>query len=202
MGNKQVVTRDDATGAISPSTLLLPGCGAVVGELMGALHTALTAVLPGNGTLYLSPVIYERSTIIDRLYANVTVVGDTTSVIRMGLYPDLNGSPDLTYDPVAAGTDYGTVATTSLGLVFVAAAKTVTPGRWWHAGVQQGAPTTRATYTMHTPGATQNNPIAAPTTLAGGARFKTGVTGALPVLGSLAALDNANCLRVWSRPTT
>lgn len=192
MAMKRVLRRGD------PIPAARPGCGAVVGEYLTQLSTSVTAVIPGNGTLYLSPVVFERETHIDQLAVNVTVIGSAGSVVRLGAYvddPDNPGTPDLTADPLF---DLGTVSTESTGLRGITL-NWYPVGRFWLAAVQQGTPATRATYSMHTPGATQVRPAGAFTTLAGGARYKTGITGALAALTSLSAIDNANCLTVGAR---
>lgn len=172
-----------------------PGCGPVVGEYLTQLSTSVTSVIPSNGVLYLSPVIFERDTRVDQLAVNVTVVGTTGSVVRLGVYKDNNGTPDLTGNPLF---DLGTVSTEVLGLRGIAL-DWWPIGRFWLAGVQQGAPATRATYSMHTPGASQVRPAAAFTIIAGGARYKSGVTGALPVLGTLSGIDSVNCMTIGAR---
>lgn len=197
MGNKVVVTRDDVTGAISPTTLLLPGSGPVVGEYIGQLTNSVsTKVQPGNGTLYLSPVVLERPVSIDRLAVNVTDVGSTGSVARLGIYRD--GGAGV---PTTLLVDGGTVSTETTGERFVSVTQDLTPGRWWFAFAQQGAPVTRAQYTISTAFG-QITPAAGLATLNGG-RYKTGVTGSFgspgDSVGALAAMDNASIVRVMAR---
>lgn len=128
----------------------------------------------GNGTLRLAPVFVDRTITVTRLFADISVVGEAGSVLRLGIYAD-NGNY-----PGALILDGGAVAGDSATVQEVTVSQVLAPGLYWVGGAVQSAPTTQPTVRVinnaspvgHTALPSANTPFVG--------YGQTGVTGALP----------------------
>lgn len=159
-----------------------------------------TSATLGNGNLRLVPWVVTRATTIDRLAAEVTVVGDAASVLRLGIYSD-NGAGL----PSALLLDAGTIAGNSAAVQQVTiSSTTLQPGVYWLGAVVQGVTTTQPT--VRTISTSMNPAIAIPlgnTLPSGGGAItgvvQTGVTGALPASLASPVASGTAAPRVFAR---
>lgn len=151
----------------------LPVAPAISGAIIGTLASALGSIQLGNANLYFVPIIIDRPITLTALSINVMTAGTAGSVFRLGIYTDNNGSPSNLI------IDAGTVDTSSTGLKSASVSQTLTPGRYWFAGAQQGAPTTTATVTFVTSPVGQFSATTSPTSISAG-YYLPNQTGALP----------------------
>lgn len=179
--------------ASSPSPNPTPGL-CVSGEYIGAPQSiAASATLVGNGVQYFVPVWISRPVTLDRLAVNVTIVGGTGSLMRMGIYYD-NGA----HTPGTLLLDGGTVDTNgATGLRTVTISQGLGVGLWWFSAAQQANPSPAATVTtiVVAHGAV---PTAAPTQPIS-TRYKTGITGAFVDASGLTTSDGSVGIRVMGR---
>lgn len=82
----------------------------------------------GNGTLRTTPVYIPATITIDQLGVEVTVVGDSGSVMRIGIFNDKAGLPGSPLADVTVATDAVATPMATLG-----SALTLSPG-WYHVG--------------------------------------------------------------------
>lgn len=151
----------------------------------------------GVGTLRTTPVYIPTKITIDQLGAETTVAGDTGSVLRIGIYTDINGLPGDPLVDVTVPTDDVATAMATLGTVL-----TLEPG-WYHVGgaiqeVTSVQPTMRVIVDAPPPEQylifNQNTSAGSPV---GYSKSNT-VTGALPSYGSTIQTSNVSP-RVWAR---
>lgn len=166
---------------------------AMSGEYISSPASSVSGITPGNGVLYLIPVNVPRIIDINNLAVNITVAGTAGSVVRLGIY-NAGDNNDL---PGNLLLDAGTVDTTTTGLKTIAVTQRLYPGRYWFAGVQQGAPATAAGFSMFI-GASGSIPASVPAGILSG-RFGVGITGALPNTVSLSAADGVSMMRIMAR---
>lgn len=179
-------------------TLNVPNSGIPSGSRFFPVSPAVTASSNtlGVGTLRACPV-YFPNVYIKALGAEVTVVGDAGSLVRLGLYAD-NGFGF----PGSLIADAGTIAGDSVASQELAIGPVMLNGWYWFACVVQntvGQPTVRTCSTGNV--LAQGFPLAMSTGLPaagqqGSALFVNGVTGALPATFPAAASTNA-CARMW-----
>jgi hypothetical protein len=184
-------TRTALNAAFAALASLASDTPAMSGNYISGVAASVGSVLPGNGVLYLIPVNVDRNLTIDQLAINVTVAGGGGSLCRLGIYQDASSLP---------GTlllDAGTVGTATIGLKTITVSQSLTPGRYWFAAVQQGAPTPAATYTTFT-GASGAVPASNITSVISG-RYAVSITAALPAVATLNAADGSVILRVMGR---
>lgn len=94
-----------------------------------------------NGTVFCTPFVVSGSGTLDRIGIRTQAGGSSGSVHRLGIYAD-NGL----YYPSTLVVDAGTVGTTgNFADAMITISVAVTPGLYWLACVQQGAPVTNAT---------------------------------------------------------
>lgn len=96
----------------------------------------------GNGTLRLAPCLVRNAITISRVGAEVTVVGEAGSKLRLGLYAD-----DGAGYPGALIQDFGTIAGDSATVqeITLGTPLAITPGLYWLGAANQLAPTTQPT---------------------------------------------------------
>lgn len=136
-----------------------------------------TSATLGVGTLRLMPKFIPAPVTLDRLGAEITVVGDAASLFRIGIYAD-SGS----LRPGALVLDAGTIAADSATVQTVTISQLLARGWYWFGGAVQntvGQPTVRVSAQMW-----EANPVdyfgqPGPATNIHGYSM-TGVTGALP----------------------
>lgn len=171
----------------SPTALEISGSGAAAGSTYRAgmwttpPHASSTG-LPTNGEMVVSPLYLPRAgSITDLACECVTTPGGTGSVVRMGVYAD-----DGTGYPGALLVDAGTVDTTTTGVktLTLGTALSLAAGRYWLAGVGQGAPAPNPTMRLDGTTTPRAGILAATAAIALQNAIvsyrHTGVTGALP----------------------
>lgn len=143
----------------------------------GALSTSATL---GVGTLRLVPWLIETKLSIDRLGAEVTLVGDAGSLLRLGIYGDTGN-----VYPGSLLLDAGTIAGDSATVQQITISTlTLPPGLYWVGGAVQAVTTTQPTVrtvSAWTPPVTLGLSTSLPA--AGQSSFgftQASVTGALP----------------------
>ena len=127
------------------------------------------------GVIYLLPFVMAEPVGLDRIGASVSIAGGAGSVIRLGIYKDVDGLPlDLVLD---AGTIDGTSATTQAITISVQLPRNI---YWMGIVAQVGTAPTVYAYTAVGAG----NPFLGNTAQPGNQAFMaywvSGVTGALP----------------------
>ena len=115
------------------------------GRYINTAPGGVSAATITNNQLRGYPWTVSQRVRIDRIGAEVTIVGDAGSVIRIGLYEDNDGLPgDLI-------TEFGTVPGDSVGAHEITVDETLEPGIYWLAAAVQNvsvtSPTLRVTNT-------------------------------------------------------
>lgn len=161
---------------------LLGGGGANVGVPMHSgrwyLPTAqigLNATLGSNGFAIYVPYLIGKACTLNGIGINITVAGEAGSVVRLGLYTDLDGEPG------ALVSDFGTVIGTGTGAVPKVISQAVVPGWYWTSVVPQVCPVTPPTYS--TPQSALGYGRVGATTIQtnqAGCYFEGSISGALP----------------------
>lgn len=92
-----------------------------------------------SGTLRLSPFYNPQTLSITRIGLEVNTAGDSTSVVRLGIYNDNNCKPS------SLVLDAGTVAANVAGIpeVILGSTLSLPPGWYWIGGAVQGVTTTQ-----------------------------------------------------------
>lgn len=105
----------------------------------GAVGTSATL---GNNTLRLTPWVVEATLKIDRIGAEITVVGDAGSKLRLGIHVDTGACAPgaVLLDAGQIAGDSATVQEITLGSTLV-----IAPGLYWIGGAVQAAATTQPT---------------------------------------------------------
>ena len=150
----------------------------------------LAGATAGSNAMFLTPIYIPNSITLTSLTTYCTAYTSGTPSIRMGVYNDVNGIPS--GSPLV---DAGAVTVNATGPFTITISKAVTAGRYWLAWVAQ---TTTFTATFHgnngvtTPTwTTQSNGIGAAYAQNMISYRQTGVSGALPSIGTLTAVNIA-----------
>lgn len=139
-----------------------------------------TSATLSNGVLRLYPVLIETTISIDRLGADVSVIGDSGSKVRLGIYADTGAAY-----PGALVLDAGQIAGDSATVQALTISTTVlTPGLYWFGGAVQAVTSVQPTVRILS-GYTPPVPLGLGTSLPSGGGSSVGfsqssVTGALP----------------------
>lgn len=107
-----------------------------------------TSGAQGNGSLRASAFLVSETTTFDGIGCEITVVGSSGALIRLGIYSD-----DGTGQPGSLVLDAGTVDATILSTTTdrtIAISQQLTPGVYWLAAVIQGSPSTQPTVRVNT----------------------------------------------------
>jgi hypothetical protein len=133
----------------------------------------------GNGTLRVAPYYIASRVQFVRLGAEITVVGDVGSVLRLGIYADDgNGYPG------ALVLDAGTIPADAVAVAEIVIALTLNPGLYWFGGAVQAAAVTQPT--VRTVSAAAASPVVTVGSAGPVAGLQTagytmgGIAGALP----------------------
>lgn len=114
--------------------------------------------------------------LLEAIGINITSAGDSTSVIRLGIYYNQNGKP------LQLLVDAGTVPGNVLGFASIALSNKVSAGQYWVVAVAQLATATSPTVSAMVCPPRVGNPVGQTECLgtAGGGFTMSGVSGALP----------------------
>lgn len=165
-------------GVVGAASTPTPAAGQYVWTSSpGSVSTSNTQ---GAGSLRLVPWIVERALTLDRIGAEVTVIGDVDSKFRLGIYAD-NGHAY----PGALLLDAGQIAGDAVAVAGLTCAVDCPPGLYWIGGAVQAVvttqPTLRVVSTNWTPPVVLGTGTAAPTAGQVAVGYaQTAVTGALP----------------------
>lgn len=147
----------------------------------------LLAAAVTQSRMHLVPV-WLRAGVIDRIGWEIAT-GVGSAVGRYGIYPDLNGEPDLTNIIVdSGGTTQDLSGSAGWGTPLTISATLPTSGRYWLAGVSQGAAANVRLTTGQDPLAkvmSRGTSLPASSSTGVTGMHVSGVTGALPTSGTL-----------------
>ena len=155
-----------------------------------AINTASTM---GVGTLRCAPFYVPNAITLTKIGAEVTVIGDAGSKVRLGIY---RNSMNL---PSTLVVDAGTIAGDSVAAQTVTTSQALTPDWYWACAVVQNVTTTQPTVRTAVP------QFPAPGIATGGfsssalqtpIAVQTSVTGALPA-NFTGAISSTNAFRMW-----
>lgn len=156
----------------------------------------------GNGVLRVAPFVVPRGVTLSQIGMEVTAVGDTGCVLRLGIYKDNgNGFPgDLLLD---AGTVPGDAIATYVSIAITQILRT---GVYWMGAVLQGVTTTQPTVRSIGPGGNVGVAMCVPLTNGGSAPganaainvgwSKSSVTGALPATWGTTVSPTSTAARI------
>lgn len=135
-----LVRTDDNGAALGVAGLVLPNPrpGSYFFPVSGSGSSTSNGLT--NSVLRLTPWIITQRMAIDRIGAEVTVVGEAGSKFRLGIYAD-NG---FGY-PGALVLDAGQIAGDAVAVAELACSLVLPPGIYWIGGAVQSAPTTQPT---------------------------------------------------------
>lgn len=160
-------------------------------------NTTASTAAHGNGSLKLVPWILSRTARFTQIGAEVTIVGEAGSKVRLGIYADTGNSY-----PGALVVDAGQIAGDSATVQELAIDVTLAAGVYWVGGVVQSAPTTQPT--VRTCSTSWSPPVALPSSTSAPAGNSTGigvslsaVTAALPATFTAGSVSNPTILRVF-----
>jgi hypothetical protein len=102
--------------------------------------TVTTNAALGNGTLRVAAFYVPNTVTVTKIGAEVTVVGNAASVLRLGIYAD-----DGTGYPKDLVLDAGTIAGDAVAVAEITVSQVLTPGTYWVGAVPQNAATTQPT---------------------------------------------------------
>lgn len=153
------------------------GGGPAGGSGFPGTYTALTPlsqIQPANNSVYYEP-LYFGASVLTSLSTRVTIAGDATSVVRLGIYADAGGIPG------ALIADAGTVSSASTGYKTISGLSIpLAAGTYWIAVSVQGV----LTLAPNIQSATPPSQVNFKTVTNGGVGIlgwsQTGVSGALP----------------------
>lgn len=163
------VTSGRGVASAGGNTALVPG------SWYPADASAVTGLLLVQGSVYATPVSFNPGHTFTAIGTLVNAAATAGGVARFGLYADTGAGA-----PGALITDFGTVATTAVTAITIAASIPLQAGQLvWAVIAAQGAPATQVTIWSNN-GRTsgllgQTGPLGAPQSWVG-----TGVAGALP----------------------
>lgn len=155
-----------------------------------------TSATLGIGALRVTPWLLRTSVSLTRIGAEVTVVGDAGSKLRLGIYGDTGNAY-----PGNLVVDAGQIAGDSATVQELTIAVTIRPGLYWIGGVVQTVTTTQPTVrtqsggnldVLLSPGTTLPS---AGSTVAG--YNQTSVTGALPATFTATVAPIASAPRLF-----
>lgn len=169
---------EQVDGGLSSAYQPLSSQGAYSTGLWTTHPGTKSVVIPAEADLEYQPVVIPKALSVDRIAAEVTIVGTVGAVVRLGIY-DMGADGK----PGALILDAGTISGTSATVQEIIIAQALTPGVKWLASAVQGGAGTRPTMrTITTPGIIQipgtsaNNAL---TSVRTGWR-QAGVAGAFP----------------------
>lgn len=147
------------------------------------------SIVLGVGTLRATPFWVPAAATLDRIGAEIVVIGDAGSKVRLGLYTD-----DGTGRPDALVLDAGTIAADSATVQEIVISQALSRGVYWAAGVVQVVTVNQPTVRVH--GAAGVVPVDMRTATPGAGvatmgMLVTGVTGALPATFGATAVAGA-----------
>jgi len=190
------IAESDVSGLVADLGILLRQMASGLYYYTASQHTSTTNATGGNGTLRLVPWIVPKAITITKLGAEVTVVGESGSKVRLGIYND-NGS----CYPGTLLLDAGQIAGDSATVQELTVSQAIPAGIYWVGGAIQSAPTTSPTLRV-----TSNwNPpvlvaIGSSIPAGGGSSVgysQTGVTAALPGTFSATVANVGNAVRTF-----
>jgi hypothetical protein len=151
---------------------LSPGQTFISGYRYGNQTGASTSASITQSTLMAFPFVVAKYSgqSFNEIGLEVTTAA-ASSVVRLGLYADLNGKPGTLI------TEYGTVDTSTTGYKTITISLTLLPGKYWIAAVAQGGAPTIGIVTGMNPLIGQPDPSASGHMMT---YTKTSVTGSLP----------------------
>lgn len=155
-----------ATGSTVTANKLI-----VSGQYVSSCLSAATAGPGTNNRLWYTPFVVHRTTTFDRIAVWLVAAGSAGSVIRMGIYSNVNDLPSaLILDAGSVAIDTGIGAFREITIN-----QQLTPGMYWLASVCQytGSPTFTG---MSIPSIT----VPSSGNTVSGVKFEANVTGALP----------------------
>lgn len=192
--NGQLLVSDptQAAGVRWGSIAGAPAQFLVSGRYIATPNTAFSTGAPAQGLCYAVILAVANSGTLDRIGIEVTVIGQTGSVVRLGIFSDTGlGLPG------SVLLDAGVVAADTIGVKELTISQPLGPGIYWLSATPQLCPTTPPTLrTMTGPGVTISDTSAANMSSPGSRNGyqKTGITGALPAWGATWSSAGA-CLR-------
>lgn len=152
----------------------------------------------GNGTLRAMPCLVSKTITITRIGAEVTVIGDAASVVRLGIYND-NGSGF----PGTLLLDAGTISGNSATYQEIAINQSLSAGTYWFCAVIQGVTSTQPTLRTNTTSPYSLGRSAAPD--ASHVTFlsytMSSITGALTSPFSTSPASDTNAVRIYVKVT-
>ncbi len=175
----------------SPSLALKPSFPKwVTGNLYGIPAYGVTTRLLTQGEQQAAPIWVPNTVTATSLKIEVTTIGSTGSVIRLGIYNDNLGQPGTLL------VDAGTVSGTTTGVKSATISQVLTPGLYWLSGCQQGAPvTTTTTRSVNGGLALMEGPRVSGETYLRGCYSNYGITGAFATYATF-ALDSGDFMNV------
>jgi hypothetical protein len=154
----------------------------------------LSSTVNSNNVAIYVPFLIGKACTLNGIGAIVTSPGEAASVLRLGLYADVDGIP------VGRIADYGTVAGNVAVAVSKVISQNVTPGWYWTSIATQLAPVTPPTLSSHQSsfGPNRVGDVAIVTNKSG-CYFEVGVSGALPATASVGtgAAAVTSAIAVW-----
>lgn len=150
--------------------------------------TLTTSVTLGIGTLRLTPKFVPNPVTLTRIGAETTVIGDVGSVIRLGIYANVQGD----FRPGALVLDAGTIPGDAVAVSEIVVAQAIAAGWFWFGAVIQNdvtiQPTIRATTTLAEPSPIDMFAATPTANMSGVGYLQSGVAGALPANATPAGL--------------
>lgn len=134
----------------------------------------------GIGTLALVPKYVPNPVTLTRIGTEVTVIGDVGSLIRLGIYNNINGD----FRPGALVIDAGTILGDSVAVQEIVIAQSIAAGWYWFGGVVQNdvtvQPTVRAMSAPWEPLPIDHGIVIPAANAAERSFTQAGIAGALP----------------------
>lgn len=161
-------------------------------------HATATSATLGTGTLRLAPWVVEQTLKVDRMGAEVTVIGDAGSKFRIGIYADTGN-----LYPGALLLDAGQIAGDSATVQDITISTlTLGPGLYWLGGVVQTVTTTQPTMRQNANWTPPVVPVASAIPAANATAVcytQSGVTAALPSTFTATVAASGNVPRIHVR---
>jgi hypothetical protein len=148
-----------------------------------------TAWSTGTNYLRLVPVYISKTVTANQISTEITTVGTTGAVARLGIY-----NSDANFQPSTLLLDAGTVSTTTLGQANITISQALTAGVYWLAVVGQVASSVLRGYQYGWNGLIQTTTWQTATSL--NAYEMSGVSAGLPTLSGLSAVSVAPVVRL------
>ena len=163
-------------------------------------HSGATAAIPPEALLSFTPFVFGKSCTLDRIGADISVVGTSGAVVRLGIYRH-DAAAGLPGDLLL---DAGTIDGTSATFQAITISQQVDAGLYWVAAVVQGVAGTRPTLRVYQ---NMGSPPYVGFTTGGTATSRAAynrasVTGALPTPASPTGTTAFTALPIiWLRAT-